>query len=145
MRRNIMVLLSSALFLLGVVGGCGPREYKTYALADFCDAAKAGEYVTVSGIVKIPENILVFDNTNGILLVEDINKAQPFLRIGIPIGRGRNHMERLTDNFTLEDIKIHTNEGQIVTHGETVSISGFYGGSCIAGNSAIKVERIEAK
>ena len=139
-----MILLLGALLMLGVTG-CGPREYKTYALADFCDTAKAGEYVTVSGVLKIPETILVFDNTNGVLLVEDINQAQPFLRIGIQIGRGRNQMEKLTDNFTLEDIKIRTNEGQIVTQGDTVSISGFYGGSCIAGNSAMKVELIEAK
>jgi hypothetical protein len=144
MKRTILLFLLGTTLLLGLTS-CGPREYKPYALAGFCDTAQGGEYVLVSGVLKIPETILEFDRTYGVMLVEDLNQAKPFVRIGIPIGKGKNEMQTLPDGFTLADIKIQTDDGQIVTYGDTVSVSGFYGGACGAGNSEIDVMLIEAK
>ncbi len=143
-KIRFFTLLIAASLLLGLAS-CGPREYKTYALADFCDTANAGEYVTVSGVLKIPETVLEYEKTYSALLVEDINQPQPYMRIGIRIGNGNNQMQTLTDNFTLEDIVIRTDDGQIVTYGDAISVSGFYGGACGAGNSDFKADVIETK
>ena len=144
MKRVIVMVLLGVVFILGAVG-CGPREYKTFTLADFCDEVESGDYATVSGVLKIPESILEFDRTYGLLLVEDLNQIQPYVRIGLSIGNRNNRMEAIPENFTMDDIKIRTNDGQIVTHGDTVSVSGFVGGHCIdGGNSDIKVSLIEA-
>ncbi|MCP4426974.1 MAG: hypothetical protein GY803_20990 [Chloroflexi bacterium] len=144
MKRTILFLLLGTVFLLSAAG-CGPREYTPYALADFCDTVEGGKYATISGVLKIPDTIMEYDRSYGLLLVEDINQAQPSVRIGIPIGKKNNQMQTLTDDFTLEDIKIQTNDGQTVTHGDAISVSGFVGGSCGAGNSDIKVALIESK
>ena len=142
MKKMLLLLFLIMMFLLGVTS-CGPREYKPYALDGFFDTAEAGEYVTVSGVLKIPETIMEFEKSYGLLLVEDLSLAQPYLRIGIPVGDGKNQMQTLPDGFTLADIQIQTNDGQAVTHGDAVSISGFYGGACGAGNSEIDVILIE--
>ena len=144
MKRTMLFFLLSIVLLLAVTS-CGPREYKPYAIEGFCDSAQAGEYVVVTGVLKIPETILEFEKSYGVMLVEDLNQAEPYVRIGIPIGNGKNEMQTLPDGFTLADIKIQTNDGQFVTLGDTVSISGFYGGACGAGNSEIDVMLIEAK
>ena len=143
MKLVHLILLLGMVLALGLAS-CGPREYTSYALADFCDAIEGGEYAAVSGVLKIPDTILEYDRSYGMLLVEDINQAQPYVRIGIPIGNNNNQMETIADNFTLEDIVIRTDDGQIVTHGDTISVSGFVGGSCGAGNSDISVQLIES-
>lgn len=141
--KRIILLLILALSL-GLTS-CGPREYKPYALEDFCDTAQAGEYVTVSGVLKIPETIMEYDRTYGLLLVEELDQPKPFVRIGVPIGKGKNEMQSISDDFTLEDIQIQTEDGQSVTHGDTVRISGHFGGYCYGGNSDIDVMMIEAQ
>jgi hypothetical protein len=141
--KKLFFLLVLAL-LLGLAS-CGPSEYKPYALEDFCDTAKSGEYVTVSGVLKIPETIMEYDGTYGLLLVKDLDQDQPYVRVGIPIGNGANEMQTISDNFTLADIQIQTDDGQSVTYGDPVSISGFFGGACGAGNSDIDVKIINAQ
>jgi hypothetical protein len=144
MKRILLFLLLVLALLLGLTS-CGPREYKTYALEAFCDTAQAGEYVTVSGVLKIPETIMEYDRTYGLLLVEDLDQDQPYVRIGIPIGKGKNEMQSILVDFTLEDIQIQTDDGQSVTHGDAISVSGHFGGYCYVGNSDIDVKLIEAQ
>jgi hypothetical protein len=142
-HKYLFFLLLSAL-LLGLTS-CGPREYKPYALEGFCDNAQAGEYVTVSGVLKIPETIMEYDRTYGLLLVEDLDQPKPFVRIGVPIGKGKNEMQTISDDFSLEQVKIQTNDGQSVTHGDIVSVSGHFGGYCYGGNSDIDVKIIQSQ
>lgn len=144
MKRTLIIVLLDIVILLGL-SSCGPREYKPYNLADFCDIAQAGEYVTVSGVLKIPETIMEFDRTYGLLVVEDPDQPKPYVRIGIPIGKGKNEMQTLPEGFTMENIKIQAGDGKTVTHGDTVIISGFFGGACGAGNSEIDVMLIETE
>jgi hypothetical protein len=144
MKRTTYFLLLVSALLLGLTS-CGPREYKTYALENFCNTAQAGDYVRVSGVLKIPKTIMEYDGTYGLLLVKDLDQDQPYVRLGIPIGKGQNEMQTLVDNFTLEDIKIHTSDGSSVTQGDSVIISGFFGGACGAGNSDIDVKLINAQ
>lgn len=142
MNRKLLTILIGAILMIWIAG-CGPREYKPYSLADFCDQAQAGEYVRVSGMLKVPEKILSDDKTYGLLLVEDIAQPQPYLRIGVRIGDGNNRMQALPDGFTLDDIVIKADDGQLVTFGDKITVSGYFGGICGAGNADVKVDIIE--
>jgi len=142
MKRTIGIIVLGLVIVLSLVS-CGPKEYVAHEIEGFCDTAESGEYVTVTGVLKVPETIMEYDKTYGLNLVEDINQDQPRVRIGLKIGTKNNQMQTLQDNFTLEDIQILTNDGQTVTYGDWVSVSGFYGGGCISGNSDFTADLIE--
>ena len=144
MKRTIGIAVLGLVLLLGLVS-CGPKEYIAYEIDGFCDAVERGEYVTVTGVLRVPESIMEYDRTYGLLLVEELSQDQPRVRIGIKIGTRNNQMQTLQDNFTLEDIKILTNNGEMVTHGDRVKVSGFYGGGAcgLGGNSDFTADIIE--
>lgn len=144
MKRTIWAILL-CVALLPAMAGCGARDYKPYALAELCAKAKAGEYVSTSGVLKVPETILGLEKTYGVLLVENINQDRPFVRIGIPVGTKNNQMAPLPDDFGWADVRIRTNGGQIVSQGSAVRVSGYFGGFCGGGNADITVELIEVQ
>jgi hypothetical protein len=140
MKRSVLIVGIGVLFVLGIAG-CGPREYTEYAFADVCESAESREYITVNGVLRIPNTVFeVHTNMYRIHLVEDIDQPTPFLELDIDEGTKNNQMHPLTDNFILDDIKIQTDDGQIVSHGDAVTVSGFYRGSC-----ALAVEIIKAR
>ena len=71
-----------------------------------CDTTESGDYVTVSGVLEIPESIWETDKEYVVYLVEARGQQKSFIPIGIPIGSKNIQMQALTDNFTLENIKI---------------------------------------
>ena len=142
MKRIFFILVLGVVFILGLAS-CGPKEYTTYELASFCDQVDGKQQdVTVSGVLKIGSNISEENKVYGVLLAEALDQNQPVVRIGIPIGTGNNQTQPISNNFTLEDVKVQTNDGKTVTHGDPITISGHFSGACSAGLTSIKVDII---
>lgn len=141
MKRMILAILLGLFIVVGL-SSCGPKEYITYELAELCDVEGA-QYVTVSGVLQVPASIGEEKKHYTMYLGEEVD-GKTLLWMGIPVGTKNNQMEPIENNFTMDDIKIRTDDGQFVTDGDTVTVSGRYQGYCNAGLIWFTVEKIEA-
>ena len=92
MRGTCATLIICAALFLGLVG-CSSRENKPYALAEICEEAGSREYVTVSGIIRIPRTIRRIRHTYLVHFVEDVDQQKPSLVIAIQTGNRNNRIE----------------------------------------------------
>jgi hypothetical protein len=127
MKTELSQLVIVILFVLSLTAtSCGgPHEYEAYSLdQEICKNAQRNDYIQVSGVLKLPGTVLVRDKQIRVLLVEDINQDQPWLGLLIDIGKGNNQMERLPENYRLDDFIVRTDDGRAIGHGANVTVSG---------------------
>ena len=132
-------MMISALLVLTACGG--PKEYVPYSMTDLCATSSRAD-VIVEGDLRLGD-VIVSENKYRIVLAETYDQPKPFLAIGVEIGDGNNQMAQIPDNFKLEDVKILTDDGQVVTDGDRVLVYGSYRGSCLS-TLTVTVDKIEA-
>ncbi len=143
MKTKLSQLVVVTLFVssLAVTSCGGPREYEAYSLdQEICKNTQRNDYIKVSGVLKLPETVLVSGKQVRVLLVEDINQDQSWLGLLIDIGEGSNQMESLPENYRLDDFIVRTDDGRIIGHGVYVTISGRMESAI---NCELDVEKIE--
>jgi hypothetical protein len=143
MKAKLSQLVVIVLFVLALaVTSCGgPREYAAYSLdQEICKNTQRNDYVQVSGVLKLPDVVLVGNKQMRVLLVQDLSQDQPWLGLLIDVGKGNNQMEPLPENYTLDDFVVRTDDGRMIGHGANVTVSGRIESTI---NCELEVEKIE--
>lgn len=104
---------------------CGERTYvsKTFD-ENFCDTLGADRFIEVSGVLKAPDAVIDEGDRMLVLLVTDMDVAQPWIQVRIPKGNGANEIAPLPETFTLADFQVKTEDGRILTHGDAMTVRG---------------------
>ena len=123
MKRFLLIF--GLLSLVSVLVACGEREYVPHTFdKSFCDTLGDDKFVQVTGILKAPDTVIDEGDRMLVLMVTDINESQPWISVRIDKGKGNNEIAPLPDQFTLNDFKVKTGDGQTLTHGDPITIYG---------------------
>lgn len=123
MKRKMVVWVLIGIVLLIV--GCGGREYvaKTFD-QDYCESLGEDRFIEVSGVLKAPDTVIDEGDRLLVLLVTDIDEAQPWIQVRIKKGNGNNEIAPLPDQFIFSDFKVKAEDGRILSHGDPITIQG---------------------
>jgi hypothetical protein len=127
--------LSLAVLALAACEG-RPTEGEPRDFANACDKANDGHRVAVEGYMRLPETITVDKPVRSggdgveivvVRLFETPNFNGTPIGVDIDFGSEPNTMDEIPNGargFTDADLKVHVNNGQTVTYGQRVKISG---------------------
>lgn len=123
MKRMILFLI--LIGFVWLLAGCGEREYvaKTFD-ENFCDTLGDDKFIQMSGVLKAPDTVIDEGDRLLVLIVTDIEQAQPWIQVRMKKGSGNNQIAPLPDQFTLADFKVKTDDGRILSHGDPITIYG---------------------
>ncbi|MDI3283837.1 hypothetical protein [Polyangium sp. 15x6] len=132
-RLPIVLVAAALLATLGL--GCEepkpgtPVTFENVCAAEFDPTMEKGLNVTkkvaIEGYVGAPRSMLKVcsDTCDFDLFSEPGNKGKR-VNADVPVGDGKNQIERLPKNFTDKDLKLHTKDGKVVGVGSKVRITG---------------------
>jgi hypothetical protein len=114
--------------LMWVLVACGNSnapattgEVKTFA--NVCDKANDGKRVSLVGFLRFPDS---FTGEQSVVLrmyeTGDF-KGKP-VGVQTEFGTGVNQLEKVADQYTDEDLKVHLPNGQVAGFGTKVKVSG---------------------
>ncbi|MDI1446306.1 hypothetical protein [Polyangium sp. 6x1] len=132
-RLPVVFVAAAALAALGL--GCEPPKpgipvtFENVCSAEFDPVMEKGLNVTkkvaIEGYVGAPRSMfkVCSDTCDFNLFSEPGNKGR-LVNADVPVGDGKNQIERLPKNFTDKDLKLHTSDGKVVGVGAKVRITG---------------------
>ncbi|GEM_PF-5459387 len=151
MKKTTLLLSGAAFLLLTSCGGGEPEEEpidpEIQAIMDEMEAAENMDKTPFevtweqmeSGEVK-PGQVVIFEayisplndtrtsygnSSTSFSAVERRNKdSGKYVLVSIPVGKGKNQMEKLPDEYYHSDLKVHTNNDSVASVGERVRITG---------------------
>ena len=100
-----------------------PTAGETKDFASLCDKANEGKRVAVVGFLRFPER---FTGTSSVVLRLYGGGDYAGAPVGVQtrIGNQANQVELAPKEFTDNDLKVHTSDGQVAGYGTRVKVSG---------------------
>jgi hypothetical protein len=112
------------LLMIGLVGCSTPPPPATATtFADLCSEANADQRVSLEGYLRLPLMFSVSD-TALLNLYELPDGEGAKVGVNFDIGTGANQMEMVPDNFSDDDLRVHTSDNQVVGHTDPVVVAG---------------------
>jgi hypothetical protein len=133
-RVHFVFIAATLLAALGI--GCEPPKpgtpvtFDTICGAEFDPTMEKGlnvtKRVTIEGYVGPLRSMVKVcsDTCDFNLFAEPGGKGKRVVNADVPVGDGKNQMEKLPKNFTDKDLKLHTQDGKVVGVGSKVRITG---------------------
>lgn len=146
--RKILVLGVVATGLFGAVG-CGTSTGVPIEYAKACSTDNDKKVIEVSGFLDDKGGIFCSNIGGGpvrcgISLLETPQSEKASLSADIERGNSANEVEELKSGYKREDVKIHTNDGNLIGIGEKAKVTGtlnFVSGSDRCYVTVAKIEK----
>lgn len=113
------------LMLLVFVAGCStpPEPATPTTFPDLCTEQNVDKRVSIEGYFRLPSMFMVSD-TALLDFFESPDGEGQTVDVSIEVGTGPNQMEDVPDDFSDDDLKVHTSDNQIVGHNDKVVVAG---------------------
>jgi hypothetical protein len=122
MRRYTFIY---GLILALILAGCAkaPQPGAPVTQATACTEENNGKRVSIEGYPRVSGLVYVSDDFS-VDLFEQPGGEGKSVSAYLKVGTGANHAENLPDNFSDEDLHIHTNDNQVVSTDSRIRVHG---------------------
>src|SRR4051794_29123726 len=123
MRRWSLVLTLCVLALAACGGDTPPTTGTNTAFSDVCAKANDGKRIAFDGYLRFPDS---FTDDGSVILRLYQSDAFQGDTIGVQteFGTQPNQVEKVADQFTDADLKVHQADGQVLAYQTKVRVSG---------------------
>lgn len=133
MKRNYLNLSIAAAFFLFFVLACGgtaPKQPTVIAFGDICKPENHDKDITIEGFVWTTKSVNCkrtarFTRLCSVELYETAEHKGKPVTVRFREGDGSSEMTPLPEKFTQKDIKLKTNNGEIVGTSEKLRLTGY--------------------
>ncbi len=123
MVRRFFIYLGLISLLLASCAQAPLTEGAAQNFANACDKANNGKRVSVEGFLRFPDS---FTDSQSVLLRLYESNSYSGTPIGVQIdfGTQANQVEKVPEQYTDNDLKVHLANGQVAPFGTKVKVSG---------------------
>jgi starvation-inducible outer membrane lipoprotein len=122
MRWTSLLVLTIS-FVLAACAAEPPTAGELTAFGDACAKANDGKRVAVEGYLLLPDT---FTESESVVLrlYEVLETDSAKIGVTVRFGTDPNRVENVPTEYTDDDLKIHTADGQVVGYQDKVRVSG---------------------
>jgi len=113
MQKRLFISLMLALFITSCAPPPQPGEPVTHATA--CDVANNDKRVSLEGYPRLRGLLSFVSDDFAVDFFEQPQGGGDPISVYLTVGTGPNQVENLPDNYTDDDLRIHTNTNEVVT------------------------------
>jgi hypothetical protein len=123
MSPRSLVALSLVALALAACSKAAPTVGEAKDFTAACDKANDGKRIAVAGYLRFPDSF-TDDQSVVLRLYEADDFGGKPIGVDIEFGTQANQVEKVTDQYKDNDLKVHLADGQVAGFGTRVRVSG---------------------